>query len=74
MAIDSMISREESGAIKGLLILLIVLGHIGRSFGFLQHWLYSFHFIVFFMLSKVQKYKLIANKAFFGDSIMLILL
>lgn len=50
MAIDSMISREESGAIKGLLILLIVLGHIGRSFGFLQHWLYSFHFIVFFML------------------------
>ena len=29
---------------------MIVLGHIGRSFGFLQHWLYSFHFIVFFML------------------------
>ena len=46
----SLISREESASIKGLAILLIILGHIGRDFTSFQFWLYSYHLILFFML------------------------
>ena len=55
------ISREESNSIKGLLILLIALGHnsiLCASWDgcelvqvyFHNHWLYQFHVYVFFML------------------------
>lgn len=55
------VSREESNAIKGLLILLIALGHNSiLSFAwdgcehveayFHRNWLYQFHVYVFFML------------------------
>lgn len=46
----NLISREESTSIKGLVILLIILGHIGRDFLFFQFWLYSYHLILFFMI------------------------
>lgn len=51
MTIDnSFISRQESSALKGLLMLLIVLGHIrGITNGF-QMYLYSFHVQCFFIL------------------------
>ena len=57
----TIVSREESNAIKGLLILLIALGHnsilsftwngceaVGAYFH--RNWLYQFHVYVFFML------------------------
>lgn len=46
----NLISREESTSVKGVAILLIILGHIGRDFSSLQFWLYSYHLILFFML------------------------
>lgn len=60
----SLISCEASTAIKGLLMLLIVFGHIamlttnfatgGRTF--FWHWLYSFHVYVFFVLPFIYGY------------------
>lgn len=50
-SIPSLLSRDESNALKGLLILLIVLGHnslIMRATG-LFPWLYSFHVYAFYI-------------------------
>ena len=54
----SLISRNESSAIKGLLMLLIVFGHTGMittnlatgEKTFFWQWLYSFHVYVFLIL------------------------
>lgn len=60
----SLISREASTAIKGLLMLLIVFGHTGMittNFAtgektFFWHWLYSFHVYVFLILPFIYGY------------------
>ena len=54
------ISRDESGAIKGLVILLIVLGHckgISTNPINIYFWLYSFHVQLFFILPWLYPYK-----------------
>ena len=51
---DVQINRDESNAIKGLLIFLIVLGHNAFITNYIQgiyHYLYSFHVACFFILS-----------------------
>lgn len=61
----SLISRDESTAIKGLLMLLIVFGHTGMlttdyatgSRTFFWNWLYSFHVYVFLILPFIYGYK-----------------
>lgn len=60
----SLISREASTAIKGLLMLFIVFGHTGwitTDFAtgnrtFFWHWLYSFHVYVFLILPFIYGY------------------
>ena len=60
----SLISREASTAIKGLLMLLIVFGHTGwvttdfetGSRTFFWHWLYTFHVYVFLILPFIYGY------------------
>ncbi len=60
----SLISREASTAIKGLLMLLIVFGHTGwitTDFAtgnrtFFWHWLYTFHVYVFLILPFIYGY------------------
>ena len=55
--VPSLISREASTAIKGLLMLLIILGHTemltpnyaSGERSFLYYWLYSFHVFIFFI-------------------------
>lgn len=62
---ESLISREESLAIKGLMMLLIVFGHTGMlttnyetgSRTFLFSWLYFFHVYIFFILPILYGYK-----------------
>ena len=48
------LSRDQSAAIKGLLIILVILGHnhfFGEVFSYNNHrWLYSFHVALFFVL------------------------
>lgn len=61
----SLISRDESTAIKGLLMLLIVFGRTGMlttdfatgSRTFFWNWLYSFHVYVFLILPFIYGYK-----------------
>ena len=63
--IPSLISRDDSTAIKGLLLLLVAFGHTSMlttnySVGdkiFLWYWLYSFHVYLFFILPFVYGYK-----------------
>lgn len=58
LGVPSLISRDASTAIKGLMMLCIVLGHTemltpGYASGersFLYYWLYSFHVFIFFIL------------------------
>lgn len=60
----SLLTRDESSAIKGLLMLLIVLGHSGMlttifatgERTFFWHWLYSFHVYVFLILPFIYGY------------------
>jgi fucose 4-O-acetylase-like acetyltransferase len=60
----SLLTRDESSAIKGLLMLLIVFGHSGMittNFAtggktFFWHWLYSFHVYVFLILPFIYGY------------------
>lgn len=60
----SLISRDASIAIKGLLMLLIVFGHTGMvttvfdtgSRTFFWHWLYTFHVYVFLILPFIYGY------------------
>lgn len=60
----SLISRDASTAIKGLLMLLIVFGHTGMlttnfvtgDRTILWHWLYSFHVYVFLILPFIYGY------------------
>ena len=62
--VPSLISREASTAIKGLLMLLIVFGHTGMlttDFAtgdrtFFWQWLYSFHVYVFLILPFIYGY------------------
>ncbi len=62
--VPSLISRDVSTAIKGLLILLIVFGHTGwitTDFAtgnrtFFWHWLYSFHVYIFLILPFIYGY------------------
>ena len=62
--IPSLISRDASTAIKGLLMLLIVFGHTGMittDFAtgertFFWHWLYSFHVYIFLILPFIYGY------------------
>lgn len=64
MTVPSLITRDESTAIKGLLILLIVFGHTGMlttNFAtgertFFWHWLYSFHVYIFLILPFIYGY------------------
>ena len=59
------IGRNESNAIKGLLIFLIVLGHnafITNYFDGLYHYLYSFHVACFFILSFLYPSKKISKQ------------
>lgn len=47
------LSKDTTTAMKGLLILLIVIGHnheIAPENSFLMSWLYSFHVLIFFIL------------------------
>lgn len=61
----SLISRDESTAVKGLLMLLVAFGHTSLlttdySDGdktFLWYWLYSFHVYLFFILPFIYGYK-----------------
>jgi peptidoglycan/LPS O-acetylase OafA/YrhL len=61
---NSLISRESSTAIKGLLMLMIVFGHTGMlttDFAsgertFIWHWLYTFHVYVFLILPFIYGY------------------
>lgn len=61
----SLISRDESSAIKGLLMLLIIFGHtsmLTTNFAtgdrtYLWNWLYTFHVFVFFILPFIYGYK-----------------
>ena len=61
----SLISRDESSAIKGLLMLLIIFGHtsmVTTDFAtgdrtYLWKWLYTFHVFVFFILPFIYGYK-----------------
>ena len=63
--VPSLISREASTAIKGLLMLLVVFGHTSLlttdySTGdktFLWKWLYTFHVYIFFILPFIYGYK-----------------
>ena len=63
--VPSLISRDESTAIKGLLMLLIVFGHIGMlttNFAtgertFFWNWLYSFHVFIFLILPIIYGYQ-----------------
>ena len=60
----SLITRDESSAIKGLLILLIIFGHTGMittnfvtgERTFFWRWLYSFHVYVFLILPFIYGY------------------
>jgi fucose 4-O-acetylase-like acetyltransferase len=62
---QSLISRDASTAIKGLLMLLIVFGHTGMlttdfatgNRTFFWHWLYTFHVYAFFVLPFIYGYK-----------------
>lgn len=62
--VPSLISRDASTAIKGLLMLLIVFGHINlltTDFAtgnktFIWHWLYTFHVYVFLILPFIYGY------------------
>lgn len=64
MTASSLISRDASAAIKGLLMLLIVFGHTGlltTDFAtgertFLWYWLYTFHVYVFLILPFIYGY------------------
>lgn len=54
------LSKEESTNIKGLLILLIVIGHnhvLAPQGSFLMDWLYCFHVLVFFILPFFYNYR-----------------
>lgn len=61
----SLISKDASTAIKGLLMLLIIFGHSGMlttDFAtgqktFFWHWLYTFHVYVFFILPFIYGYQ-----------------
>lgn len=61
----SLIGRDESSAIKGLLMLLIIFGHtsmVTTDFAtgertYLWNWLYTFHVFVFFLLPFIYGYK-----------------
>lgn len=63
--IPSLITRDESSAIKGLLMLLIVFGHTGMittNFAtgertFFWNWLYTFHVYVFLILPFIYGYQ-----------------
>lgn len=63
--VQSLIAREASTAIKGLLMLLVVFGHTSLlttdySTGdktFLWKWLYTFHVYIFFILPFIYGYK-----------------
>ena len=64
-SVPSLISRDESAAIKGFLMLLIIFGHTGlltTNFQtgertFFWHWLYSFHVYIFFILPFIYGYR-----------------
>lgn len=74
----SLISHDESTAIKGLLMLLIVFGHTGMlttdfatgSRTFFWNWLYSFHVYVFLILPFIYGYKKIASKVTGGGKLI----
>ena len=63
--VPSLISRESSTAIKGLLLLLVVFGHtsllssdiVTGERTALWYWLYTFHVYVFFILPVIYGYK-----------------
>lgn len=66
----SLISKDASTAIKGLLMLLVILGHTrmlttvfetGQR-TFLWHWLYSFHVFVFMILPFIYGYTQIGEE------------
>ena len=62
--VPSLISRDASTAIKGLLMLLIIWGHVGMlntnyetgEKSFIYDWLYTFHVHVFFILPFIYGY------------------
>ena len=65
------ISRDESGAIKGLVILLIVIGHckgIVENPKNIYFWLYSFHVQQFFILPWLYPFKNKSTKDVFITS------
>ena len=61
----SLITRDESSAIKGLLMLLIIFGHtsmLTTNFAtgertYFWNWLYTFHVFVFFILPFIYGHK-----------------
>jgi len=63
--VPSLISRDASTAIKGLLMLLVVFGHTGLlttdfltgERTFFYKWLYTFHVYIFFILPFIYGYK-----------------
>ena len=73
--VPSLISRDASTAIKGLLMLLIVFGHTGwitTDFAtgnrtFFWHWLYSFHVYIFLILPFIYGY---CKKSHVSDKLM----
>lgn len=58
---DISITREESTALKGFFLLLIILGHtkalVENERSLLYHWLYAFHVIAFFILPWIYPHK-----------------
>lgn len=71
------ISRDESAAIKGLVIILIVLGHCK---GIVENpinndiWLYSFHVQIFFILPWIYPFKEKTMKDLFITSVIRLLI
>lgn len=78
VATNSLITREASTAIKGLLMLLIIFGHSGMlttDFAtgqktFFWHWLYSFHVYVFMILPFIYGYKPSSIKSDFKHNLV----
>ena len=69
---DSLITKDASTAIKGLLMLLIVFGHTGMlttNFStdektFLYDWLYTFHVHIFLIMPFIYGYKQKTSKGY----------
>lgn len=68
----NLISREESAGLKGLLMSLIIMGHLRGISGEFQMYLYCFHVQCFFMLPFLYNIKPLDSKSFFNLCVKLL--